>query len=232
MIRAWESLPPFLKKDAIYPYYQRIIRKKLSLLIKRTLDFALAVILTVILAPVMIIVALWIKADSQGPVFYKQLRVTQYGKQYRIYKFRTMVHDTGENKQLLTQKNDSRITRVGEKIRSSRIDEIPQLFNVLRGEMTFVGTRPEVCKYVSMYTDEMLATLLLPAGITSMASIRYKDETQVIEQYEKKGMEIDDIYQDIILPEKMKYNIDYLSKFSIWGDFKVLIKTVLAVLGH
>ncbi|MFV0363787.1 MAG: sugar transferase [Suipraeoptans sp.] len=230
MLKPWEQLPDFMKIEEVKPYYYRISRRTLSLVVKRTLDFVLSILLTIILSPVMLIVAIWIKTDSPGPIFYKQMRITQYGKRYRIYKFRTMYHDTRENKQLITGKNDSRITKVGEKIRHSRIDELPQLFNILKGEMSFVGTRPEVEKYVSMYTPEMMATLLLPAGVTSIASIKYKDETEVIDQYTKKGMEIDEIYEKVILPEKMKFNIEYLNKFGLPGDIKVLFQTVFAVL--
>lgn len=230
MIRPYDQLPGFMQKPEILSYYLQIKKKRISLILKRAFDLVVGSFLLILLSPVMLIVAILIKADSPGPIFYRQIRVTQYGKQYRIFKFRTMVNSKGKNKQLITGKNDNRITKVGSKIRDLRIDEIPQLLNVLTGDMTFVGTRPEVLQYVEKYTPEMMATLLLPAGITSPASIKYKDETEVIQEYEKQGMEVEDIYTNIILPEKMEYNLTYLKKFSFLGDLKVMIDTVVAVL--
>ncbi|MCP1101261.1 lipopolysaccharide/colanic/teichoic acid biosynthesis glycosyltransferase [Aequitasia blattaphilus] len=230
MIRPYDQLPGFMQKPEILSYYLQIKKKRISLILKRAFDLIVGSFLLILLSPVMLIVAILIKVDSPGPIFYRQIRVTQYGKQYRIFKFRTMVNSKGKNKQLITGKNDNRITKVGSKIRDLRIDEIPQLLNVLTGDMTFVGTRPEVLQYVEKYTPEMMATLLLPAGITSPASIKYKDETEVIQEYEKQGMEVEDIYTNIILPEKMEYNLTYLKKFSFLGDLKVMIDTVVAVL--
>ena len=131
---------------------------------------------------------------------------------------------------LVTTKNDSRITRVGNIIRKCRLDEIPQLINILIGDMTFVGTRPEVKKYVERYTDEMKATLLMPAGVTSIASIKYKNEDEIIGKYIEQGEDIDDIYINRVLPEKMKYNINYLEKFTILQDVLICIQTVNEVL--
>ncbi|WP_334303578.1 sugar transferase [Aequitasia blattaphilus] len=229
-MRPYDQLPGFMQKPEILSYYLQIKKKRISLILKRAFDLIVGSFLLILLSPVMLIVAILIKVDSPGPIFYRQIRVTQYGKQYRIFKFRTMVNSKGKNKQLITGKNDNRITKVGSKIRDLRIDEIPQLLNVLTGDMTFVGTRPEVLQYVEKYTPEMMATLLLPAGITSPASIKYKDETEVIQEYEKQGMEVEDIYTNIILPEKMEYNLTYLKKFSFLGDLKVMIDTVVAVL--
>ena len=171
-----------------------------------------------------------IKIDSKGPVFYRQERITTYGKIFRIFKFRTMVQNADKVGTLVTVGNDSRITRVGKLIRKVRLDELPQLINVLKGEMTFVGTRPEVKKYVDKYTDEMKATLLMPAGITSVASIKYKDEDEILDRAKQKGKDIDLAYVEDVLPEKMKYNLEYISKFSFVYDIKVCIDTVIGVL--
>lgn len=229
--RAWESLPGPFQNEAVRPYYQKLNRRKNSIRIKRGLDFVLALCLTVILSPVMLLLALCIKADSKGPVFYRQERITQYGRSYRIFKFRTMVADADRKGPAITQSGDSRITRMGNLLRKCRLDELPQLFNVLTGDMSFVGTRPEVKKYVDLYTPEMLATLLLPAGITSRTSIAYKDEDEVMEAYLKKtGKSVDEVYVEYILPEKMKYNLAYLKTFSVWGDLKIMVDTVLAVI--
>ena len=184
----------------------------------------------VIFLPIFIFFAIWIKIDSKGPVFYRQERITTYVKIFRIFKFRTMVQNADKVGTLVTVGSDSRITRVGKLIRKVRLDELPQLINVLKGEMTFVGTRPEVKKYVDKYTDEMKATLLMPAGITSVASIKYKDEDEILDGAKQKGKDIDLAYVEDVLPEKMKYNLEYISKFSFVYDIKVCIDTVIGVL--
>jgi lipopolysaccharide/colanic/teichoic acid biosynthesis glycosyltransferase len=181
----------------------------------------------ILLLPVFFVLAVAIKLDSKGSVFYRQVRVTQYGKRFRIFKFRTMYADADKRGSLVTVKGDPRVTRVGKVIRNCRLDELPQLLNVLCGSMTFVGTRPEVTKYVDNYTQEMLATLLLPAGITSEASIYYKDEARLLDS----AADVDSVYINDILPEKMKYNLSALRHFSFWGDIGLMFKTVFAVLG-
>jgi len=231
MLRAFKDLPKTMQNEQVAKYYDHIKEQKTSLQVKRGLDIFLSILLMVILAPVMLIVALLIKVDSKGPVIYSQKRVTQYGRLYSIYKFRTMTEGADKKGLLVTGKEDVRITKIGATLRRYRIDEIPQLFNVITGDMTFVGTRPEVPKYVESYTDEMKATLLLPAGITSDASIKYKDETEVIEIYQGKGMETEDIYTNVIIPGKMQYNLKYLKEFSFFKDIKVLVETIFAVLG-
>lgn len=230
MIR-WEQLPDSMKNKTLRPYYDKLKKKKFSLCMKRIKDLLFAVVLTVVLAPVMAVLALWIKLDSRGPVFYRQERITRYGKPYRIFKFRTMVADADQKGPLVTGKADSRITRAGKMLRKCRLDELPQLFNVLTGDMSFVGTRPEVRKYVEQYTDEMMATLLLPAGITSRTSIIFKDEDLMMEKYLREtGKSVDEVYVDHILPVKMKHNLQYLQNFHFWGDIRVMIDTVLAVI--
>jgi lipopolysaccharide/colanic/teichoic acid biosynthesis glycosyltransferase len=175
----------------------------------------------------MLVIALWIKLDSKGPILYKSIRVTTYGRDFTIFKFRTMITDADKKGALITVSGDDRITGVGKKIRHARLDEIPQLFNVLSGKMSFVGTRPEVRRYVEAYTPEMMATLLLPAGITSTASINYRDEDDKMAELIGNGLSVDEAYLGHILPEKMKYNLDYIKNFSFFGDIVICIKTVL-----
>ena len=209
---------------------EEIEKRKISLFLKLLLDKVLALILLIPLSPIILIIAIWIKLDSEGPIFYRQERITTYGRPFRIFKFRTMVKDADKLGAAVTEHNDPRISRAGDKLRKIRLDELPQLFNVLLGDMSFVGVRPEVAKYVNRYTDEMNATLLLPAGITSPASIEYKDEDEVIEKFKGTGRSIDDIYIEEVLPDKMKYNLDYIKNFSIINDIKIMIQTALAVI--
>lgn len=225
-LRSWDKLPEYMKNDQVRPYYDILKKKTVSLILKRLFDIVMALLLLIILSPVFLIVSIWIKLDSKGPVFFRQERVTTYGKRFRIFKFRTMVNDAESKGTLVTVGNDARITRVGEKIRHVRLDEIPQLLNVLSGDMTFVGTRPEVVKYVNAYTDEMYATLLLPAGITSVASIQYKDEDEIL----SRSDDPDETYIHEVLPDKMKYNLDSIRNFSFGNELKTMIDTVKAVI--
>ena len=216
--------------EIVKKYREEIEKRRVSLFLKLFLDKVLALILLIPLSPIILAIAIWIKLDSEGPVFYRQERITTYGRPFRIFKFRTMVRDADKLGAAVTEHNDPRISRAGDKLRKVRLDELPQLFNVLLGDMSFVGVRPEVAKYVNRYTDEMNATLLLPAGITSPASIEYKDEDEVIEKFKGTGRSIDDIYIEEVLPDKMKYNLDYIKNFSIVNDIKIMIQTALAVI--
>ena len=225
-IVAWEQLPPEMQTEEVRKYYDILKKKNVSLFFKRVFDFVVSVIALVVLSPVYLILAIAIKLDSPGPVFYRQERVTQYGKRFRIHKFRTMVQNADKGSQV-TVNNDSRITRVGKVIRNCRLDEIAQLIDVIQGTVTLVGVRPESPKYVAAYTDEMMATLLLPAGVTSLASIYYKDEAKLLDGVE----DTDKVYIEKILPGKMYYNLKGIENFSFWGDIKVLFMTVFAVLG-
>ena len=216
--------------EIVKKYREEIEKRKISLFLKLFLDKVLALILLIPLSPIILAIAIWIKLDSEGPVFYRQERITTYGRPFRIFKFRTMVKDADKLGAAVTEHNDPRISRAGDKLRKVRLDELPQLFNVLLGDMSFVGVRPEVAKYVNRYTDEMNATLLLPAGITSPASIEYKDEDEVIEKFKGSGRSIDDIYIEEVLPDKMKYNLEYIKNFSIINDIKIMIKTALAMI--
>lgn len=227
ILKKWEALPDNLRTDAVRPYYESLQKKQLSLVCKRLFDILVSAVMLLILLPVFLILAVAIKLDSPGPVFYRQVRVTQYGKRFRIFKFRSMVANADKIGTQVTVGNDSRITRMGKLIRKCRLDELCQLIDVFRGTMTFVGTRPEVPKYVEAYTPEMMATLLLPAGVTSLASILYKDEDRLLEDAE----DVDTVYIRDVLPGKMRYNLRSVRNFRFWDDIKIMFMTVFAVLG-
>ncbi len=226
MLRKWENLDEWIRQPEVKEYYDILSRKKGSLFLKRIFDILIALILFIILLIPMIIIAVYIKTDSEGPVFYRQRRVTAYGKEFRIHKFRTMVTDAEKIGTAVTVGEDPRITKAGHFLRKTRLDELPQLIDVLEGTMSFVGTRPEAVKYVKQYTPEMRATLLLPAGITSVASILYKDEAELLEN----AADPDKTYVEEILPEKMKYNLQSIRDFSLINDLKTMFATVGAVL--
>lgn len=227
LIKDFKDLPAYMQNEEVKKYFDYLQNKRMQLLFKRLFDMTAAIILCVLLSPIFLFIPIWIKLDSKGPVFYRQERITQYGKKFKIFKFRTMVVNADKKGTLVTVDNDTRITNVGKKIRKSRLDEIPQLFNVIKGEMTFVGTRPEVKKYVDCYSNEMKGTLLLPAGITSLASIKYKDEDEIISYYIKDGASVDKVYIEKILPEKMHWNIEYISSFSFRKDLWICLKTLV-----
>lgn len=218
------------QNEEVKYYYNILEKKKFSLLSKIIFDKIMAFILLVILSPVLIYIAIWIKLDSPGEVFYRQKRITTYGKEFKIYKFRTMVKNADKLGSAVTLQDDPRISKVGKKLRNLRIDELPQLINILLGDMSFVGTRPEVAKYVDRYSSEMYATLLMPAGVTSTASITYKDENEELDKYLLDGMTVDDAYVQKILPQKMKYNLEYIENFSFLNDIKIIINTLVGVL--
>ena len=227
MLRKWENLPDFMKCDEVRKYYKILEKRKFSLVLKRLFDLVAGTIMLICLAIPMLILALWIKIDSPGPVFYRQERITTYGKRFKIHKFRTMVANADRIGTAVTVGNDNRITRVGAKLRDYRLDEFPQVFDVLSGNMSFVGTRPEAVKYVEKYKSEYLATLLLPAGITSEASIRYKDEAKLLDAADN----VDKVYVEEVLPGKMKYNLEVIKNFSFIGEIVTMFRTVFAVLG-
>ncbi len=216
-----------MQREEVRPYYEILARKRGSLVCKRIFDVVVSTLMLVLLSPLFLLLAIAIKLDSPGPVFYRQVRVTQYGREFRIFKFRSMVANADKMGTQVTVGNDCRITRMGKLVRKCRLDEICQLIDILRGTMTFVGTRPEVPKYVAAYTPEMMATLLLPAGVTSEASIRYKDEDELLET----AKDVDAVYVQQILPDKMHYNLQSIRNFSFWEDIRTMFRTVLAVLG-
>lgn len=227
MIRKWEDLPKAMRTDEVRPYYDALCRKRGQLAAKRVFDVTFAVLLLALCALPMAVIAVLIKLDSKGPVFYRQERVTAFGRHFRIHKFRTMVSDADKIGTAVTVGNDSRITRVGSKLRGLRLDELPQLIDVITGDMSFVGTRPEAVKYVKKYKREYLATLLLPAGITSEASIRYKDEDKLLDA----AADVDKVYVRDVLPEKMKWNLRSVKEFSFGKDILTMFRTLRAVLG-
>ena len=226
MLREWNQLPEYMQTDAVRPYYDQLKKKEFSLFLKRIFDIVVSLVLIVLLSPLLLVLSILIVLDSKGGVFYRQERVTQYGRKFRIFKFRTMVADADKIGTQVTVSNDSRITRVGSVIRKYRLDEIPQLFNILLGDMSLVGTRPESTHYVKFYTPEMYATLLLPAGVTSEASIMYKDEADLLD----KADDVDKVYIEEVLPGKMRYNLESISNFSLIKEIGTMFKTVLAVM--
>lgn len=225
MLRKWEDLPKKMQTEAVRPYYEYLNKRRGSLLLKRTFDIVVSTVLLILISPILLILAAMITTDSKGGIFYRQERVTQYGRVFRIFKFRTMVADADKIGTQVTVQNDSRITKIGEKLRKYRLDELPQLLNILMGDMTLVGTRPESIHYVEHYTPEMYATLLLPAGVTSEASILYRDEAKLLRDAEN----VDKVYVEKILPEKMKYNLEDIRRFSCVKEIGTIFRTVLAV---
>ncbi len=215
-----------MKNEEVKKYYEIVKKRKAALIFKRIFDIVMSVFLIVLFSPLLLATFIVIKLDSPGKALFLQDRVTQNGKIFKVFKFRTMVENAESLGSQVTTGEDPRITKCGRWLRKFRIDEIPQLFNILKGELSFVGVRPEVPKYVKKYTPEMFATLLLPAGVTSMTSIMYKDESKLLEGAENP----DKTYVEEILPEKMKYNLEYIKNFNFWYDIKVMVKTVFAVI--
>ena len=227
MLREWKDLPEFMQTPEVKPYWEILDKKRGQLLLKRLFDLVGSLILLVILLIPMGIIAVIIKLDSEGPVFYRQERVTIYGRHFCIHKFRTMVSNADKIGTAVTVGNDSRITNVGAKLRRYRLDELPQVFDVIVGDMSFVGTRPEAVKYVERYKPEFNATLLLPAGITSEASIRYKDEEKLLNAAD----DVDEVYVNEVLPAKMKWNLESIRRFRFLREILTMLRTVFAVLG-
>ena len=225
MLKQWEDLPDFMRVDEVRPYWETLNQRRGQLVLKRIFDLTAASVLSVLLAAPMAVIAILIKQDSEGPALYRQERVTTYGKRFHIHKFRTMVSNADQIGAAVTAGNDSRITRIGNKLRRFRLDELPQLFDVIKGDMSFVGTRPESVKYVERYKPEYYATLLMPAGITSEASIRYKDEAKLLEEAD----DVDRMYLEEVLPEKMVLNLESIRSFHFFKEILVMLRTVSAV---
>ena len=221
-MKSFSKLPPQFRCDEVKEYYNILSHKNGSLILKRAFDIVVSFILLILLIIPIIIIAFAVKLTSEGPVFYRQERVTTYGKIFKILKFRTMVQNADKIGTLVTTDSDSRVTNIGRFLRKYRLDELPQVFNVLSGSMSIVGTRPEVPKYVNEYKPEYYATLLIPAGITSLASIMYKDEEKLLSSSE----DADYVYINEILPEKMKYNLQYTKNFGFFSDIKLMFKKV------
>lgn len=227
MLRKWEQLPDFMRVEEVRPYWEILNKKRGQLLLKRVFDFTAASVLSVLLALPMVLIALLIKRDSAGSVFYRQERVTTYGRHFRIHKFRTMVSDAEKIGATVTVGEDPRITKMGARLRHYRLDELPQVFDVIEGNMSFVGTRPEVVKYVDRYKPEYYATLLMPAGITSEASIRFMDEDKMLNTAD----DVDKVYTEKVLPAKMKWNLESIEYFQFWKEILTIFRTVAVVLG-
>ena len=227
MLKRWEDLPDFMRTPEVRPYWEALNRKRGQLALKRAFDVVVGLIIFVLLLIPMAIIAIMIKLDSPGPIFYRQERVTTYGRHFKIHKFRTMVNNADKIGTAVTVDGDSRITKVGSKLRGHRLDEFPQIIDVILGDMSFVGTRPEAVKYVEQYKPEYNATLLMPAGITSEASIRYKDEAELLNAAD----DVDRVYIEKVLPGKMKWNLRSIKKFSFFGEIATMFRTVFAVLG-
>lgn len=226
ILKSFEELPLEFRNDEVKVYYDILSNKKRSLILKRVIDIIFSVILIILLCIPMLVIALIIKISAtKGPVFYKQERVTKYGKHFMILKFRTMIVGSDQCGELLTKEGDERVTLIGRALRKYRLDELPQIFHVFTGKMSIVGTRPEVVKYVDKYSPVYYATLLLPAGITSFASIKYKDEDKLL----KDGDDVDKIYLQKILPSKMRYNLKYIERFGLRRDLHLMFKTVKEV---
>ena len=226
MLTKWKNLPDNFKTDIVKEYYDVLKTKQIQLIFKRVFDILFSLLLVVVLLPFLLIISILVIVDSGFPVLYLQERVTKNGKKFKIFKFRTMINNADKIGSLVTTHNDNRITKIGKLLRKSRLDELPQIFNILFGSMSFVGTRPEVQKYVDAYSDEMIATLLLPAGVTSAASIEYKDEAELLEDSEN----VDETYINTVLLQKMEYNLEYIKNFSLLTDIKTLIRTAVAII--
>lgn len=227
MLKKWDDLPDYMRVPEVRLYYDTLKRHQLSLVLKRWFDFTVALLMLIVLWPFMIIIAIGIKLDSPGPAFFLQERVTAYGKHFKILKFRTMVNNADKIGTQVTISNDKRVTKFGRFLRNTRLDEVPQLVNILTGDMSFVGTRPEVVKYVNQYKPEFYATLLLPAGVTSEASIRYKDEYKMLAEAD----DVDRVYIEEVLPAKMVWNLESIERFQFLREILTMIRTILAVLG-
>ena len=227
ILRNWEDLPIYMQAPEVKPYYDILKKKQISLILKRCFDFILAIIMLIVLIIPMLMISIWVKIDSSGSVFYRQERVTTYGKRFRIFKFRTMFSEADKMGSAVTVSGDKRITKAGRILRKLRLDELPQVLNVITGDMSFVGTRPEVVKYVDQYQPEFYATLLMPAGITSEASIRYKDENTLIDAADN----VDKVYIEQVLPAKMVWNLESVRRFRFLREILTMIRTVFAVLG-
>lgn len=210
---SWEEIEASLQK------------KKASLALKRAIDIVLSTFGIAVLSPVLLVIALAIVMDSKGGVFYRQVRVGRNGKEFRIFKFRTMISDADKRGLLITVGADSRITRVGKILRKTKLDELAQLFNVFIGDMSFVGPRPEVPRYVAMYTPAQRNVLLVRPGITDYASVAYRDENDLLEG----ASDPERVYIEEIMPAKLELNRQYLSSIGVWTDIKLIFSTVLAV---
>lgn len=219
-MKKWKKIPQPVNNDKVLPYYKVLKKKIIYRFIKRTFDVVASFLLMLFLFLPSFVIGLVIICDSKGGMFFCQTRIGRYGKPFKIIKFRTMKSNS-EGKRQITSKNDDRITRVGKVLRKLHWDEFPQLLNVLIGQMSFVGTRPEVEQFVNCYENIFFATLLMRPGITSTASYTYEDEAKEIEAFKEK-----DVYLERLLPRKMLLNLEDIEKASLFRDIGILWKTV------
>ena len=225
-VKQFEKLPKDFQNDTVKPYFDYLQTRKGSLFLKRAMDIFVALAILIVSFPFLLIAGILVKTTSEGPLFYMQKRVGLYGKEFAIFKFRTMVQNADKiGTQITVGERDPRITKVGHFLRITRLDEFPQMLNVLKGDMTIIGTRPEVPRYVAHYTDEMKATLLLPPGASGAASIAYRKENEML----KDVQDPERYYVDTILPDKMAINLAYLKSFSFGKDLALIFRTVLCV---
>lgn len=201
-------------------------KRKLQLALKRAMDIVISGGALVVIWPVLLLIALAIKIDDPGPVFYRQVRVGKDGREFRIYKFRTMIVDADKKGLQITVGRDNRITRMGRLLRKTKLDELAQLINVLVGDMSFVGPRPEVPRYVNMYTPYQRQVLLVRPGITDYASIAYRNENDMLE----KAEDPERMYIDVIMPDKIELNMKYLREISPLADIRLILSTIVAVI--
>lgn len=197
-------------------------QKRLQLILKRIFDIVVSFVGLVILSPLFLILAIAIARDSKGPVFFKQTRVGRNGVPFKIYKFRTMVEDAEARGMQLTVGDDSRITNVGTFLRKTKIDELPQLINVFKGEMSFVGPRPEVPKYVGLYTEDQRQVLMVRPGITDLASIEYRNESELLATADNP----EKVYIEEVMPRKIELNKEYIRNMSLVSDMRIILKTI------
>jgi len=193
-------------------------------MIKRLFDIVLSVFGLAVAGLPMLLIAVLIKLTDSGPVFYRQVRVGKDGKEFKIFKFRTMVVDADKIGAQITVGSDPRITRIGRFLRKTKLDELPQLLNVLGGSMSFVGPRPEVPKYVALYSPEQRRVLSVRPGITDLASLKYRHESELLAQ---AGNDWERVYIEQVMPDKLRLNLEYIEKQSLWLDIKLIFKTLL-----
>ncbi len=220
-----ENLPRRMQNKAVFRYAEILQRRRASLVWKRILEWLAAFLAFAATLPFFLLICLLVKCTSGGPVFFKQERIGQNGRPFYILKFRTMTADADRFGLQLTTRNDQRITRFGALLRSTNLDEMPQLLHVLSGKMSVVGTRPEVRRYVEQYTDEMMATLLLPPGMLSNASVKYKEENRLLSSEDDPER----VYLKRILPDKMRFNLDYLPRAGVMEDLKIIGRSIACV---
>lgn len=188
---------------------------------KRFFDFIASGLGLICLTPLFAVLAVWIKCDSKGPVFYRQMRVGKDNKDFRLYKFRSMRPDSDKQGLITVGGHDPRVTRSGYYIRKYKLDEIPQLINVFLGDMSLVGPRPEVRKYVDMYTPNQMKVLSVRPGITSLASIRYRNENDILAAADNP----DKTYIEQVMPDKLAIDLEYVSRATLWNDIKLIFST-------